>query len=81
MQKYVETKGEVGWKEVEVGRKRVKRKQKKRVKSRIVRNGDPWDRNEKKFVGKIKGEVCLKEGKRKKVRTKNEISVRKIPLF
>jgi hypothetical protein len=32
MQKYVETKGEVGWKEVEVGRKRVKRKQKKRVK-------------------------------------------------
>jgi len=20
-----------------------------------------WDRNEKKFVGKIKGEVCLKE--------------------
>jgi hypothetical protein len=61
MQKYVETKGEVGWKEVEVGRKRVKRKQKKRVKSRIVRNGDPWDRNEKKFVGKIKGEVCLKE--------------------
>ena len=62
MQKYVETKGEVGWKEVEVGRKRVKRKQKKRVKSRIVRNGDPWDRNEKKFVGKIKGEVCLKDG-------------------
>ena len=51
------------------------------LKSRIVRNGDPWDRNEKKFVGKIKGEVCLKEGKRKKVRTKNEISVRKIPLF
>jgi hypothetical protein len=38
-------------------------------------------KNEKKFVGKIKGEVCLKEGKRKKVRTKNEISVRKIPLF
>jgi hypothetical protein len=32
MQKYVETKGEVGWKEVEVGRKRVKRKQEKRVK-------------------------------------------------
>jgi hypothetical protein len=34
MQKCVETKGEVGWKEVEVGRKRVKcvRKQKKRVK-------------------------------------------------
>ena len=31
------------------------------LKSRIVRNGDPWDRNEKKFVGKIKGEVCLKD--------------------
>jgi len=34
MQKYVETKGELGWKEVEVGRMRVKcvRKQKKHVK-------------------------------------------------
>jgi hypothetical protein len=27
----------------------------------LLENGDPCDRNEKKFGGKIKGEVCLKE--------------------
>ena len=66
MQKCVETKGEVGWKEVEVGRKTVKcvRKQKKQVQF-VHRNGDPCDRNEKKFIRKKKGgEVCREDEKR-----------------
>ena len=66
MQKVVERKGDVCWKETEVGKKsgnRV-RKQKKHIRKQdqFVRNGDPCDRNEKKFFRKrIQGRTIALE--------------------
>ena len=59
MQKVVERKGDVCWKETEVGKKsgnRV-RKQKKHIRKQdqFVRNGDPCDRNQSLSERKFKG--------------------------
>ena len=59
MQKVVERKGDVCWKEAEVGKKirnRV-RKQKKHIKKQdqFVRNGDPCDRKQSLSERKFKG--------------------------